>query len=233
MKKDDMVVFIDFDDTIYDTRNNAELSLREMFLHYDLGRYFPSYEDFSSDYWQTNHSLWGQYSREEVTRDYLIVERFRRPLSKGMDVTEEFCLEVSDYFLERNCLKGGLVEGARQLVDYLRSRYPLYVASNGFTEVQSRKIASAGLDGCFDGLVLSEAAGVNKPSPLFFDYAMKQAGCTSDNCIMIGDNYDTDILGAMNANIRQIYFHRSPEKPVPSPTPTHVVTCLKEVMDIL
>ena len=86
----------------------------------------------------------------------------------------------------------------------------------------------------FDKIILSEAAGVNKPSPLFFEYALKQTGHEAKDVIMIGDNYNTDIMGAMLSGIDQIYFN--PEgKPLQTSDkkPTHMVTKLKEIENIL
>lgn len=88
-------LFIDFDDTLYDTRGNAFLALRELFEHFQLNRHFDQPEQFYQAYWAANVSLWEEYSKGLITRDYLIVERFRRPLSagKGLDhPSVEYCL---------------------------------------------------------------------------------------------------------------------------------------------
>ena len=137
-------IFIDFDDTLYDTRGNAIISLAETFDYFSLGRYFDDPEKFYASYWKTNIDLWSIYNKGEISRDYLIVERFRRPLSEGKgleNVSEEFCLEVSDKFLEFCSVKPGTVKGARELLDYLKGLgCRLHICSNGFHEVQYKKL---------------------------------------------------------------------------------------------
>ena len=226
-------IFLDFDDTLYDTHGNAQIALEVMFREFGLDKHFSSFEDFSIPYWKTNIELWSQYAKGEITRDHLIMERFRRPLSlaPNLKVTPELCLAISDRFLD--CCT--VIDGAYHLLDYLKGKgYPLYMASNGFTEVQSRKLTRVGMTDYFDGIILSEAAGVNKPSPLFFEYALKQTGLEAKDVIMIGDNYNTDIMGAMLSGIDQIYLNPKCRPLLSSEqTPTHTVTTLKEIEAIL
>ena len=230
-------ILLDFDDTLYDTHGNAQIALEIMYNEFALDKHFPSFEDFSIPYWNTNVELWALYAQGEITRDYLILERFRRPLTlgKGLDVTTELCLSIGERFLDCCTEQTGVIDGAYHLLDYLKGKgYPLYMASNGFTEVQSRKLARVGMTDYFDGIILSEAVGANKPSPLFFEYALKQTGLEAKDVIMIGDNYNTDIIGAMLSGIDQIYFN--PEgKPLQTSDsiPTHTVAALKEIENIL
>ena len=117
-------LFIDFDDTLYDTYGNSVIALQETYEAFGLARYFADPQVFYDAYWQTNIDLWTQYSKGEITRDYLIVERFRRPLSVGeeLNVTEAYCLEMSDRFLDFCSSKAGVVDGAHELMDYLKSK---------------------------------------------------------------------------------------------------------------
>lgn len=242
MKYSDL--FIDFDDTLYDTHGNAILALQELYADFHLDRYFDKPEDFTVPYWQTNVELWDQYAHGLIERDYLIVERFRRPLSRGFvregdalkpfQPTREYCLEVSDHFLDLCACKPGVVDGAHQLVAALKAAgYRLHICSNGFHEVQYRKLTACGLLQAFDTIILSEDAGANKPSRQFFDYAFRQTGASPATTLMIGDNFQTDILGAQAVGLDVMFFNRHPDTFSPTAPVTYEIHSLAEAGAIL
>ena len=226
-------IFLDFDDTIYDTRGNADIALEELYQHFSLSGYFKCYEDFYTEYWSANTELWSKYSHGEISKDLLIVERFLKPLRTVGINNEDFALQLSDWFLDCTSKKGKLVEGAIPLLDYLKGKYRLHILSNGFSEVQYKKLRNSGVFEYFDSIVLSEEAGANKPGALFFDYAMKITGANLDDCIMIGDNFDTDIVGARNYSIPQIYFNPKSLPVNSGMEPTFQVKDLSEIKNIL
>jgi putative hydrolase of the HAD superfamily len=110
----------------------------------------------------------------------------------------------------------------------------MHMTSNGFHEVQYKKLAACGLRNYFDTIILSEDAGVNKPAPAYFDYALRQSGASRESTLMIGDNLQTDILGALNAGIDALLFNRwNVEANEVEPAPTFVVSTLRDIMHIL
>lgn len=234
-------IFFDFDDTLYDTHGNAVLALSELYDQYNLGQYFDDPKVFYDSYWYENVVLWSQYAKGEIDRDYLIVERFRRPLSVGMcpdgthfSPTREFCLEISDVFLDLCSCKPGVIDGAHEIVEYLHDKgYRLHICSNGFHEVQYKKLKSCGLFSFFDSVILSEDAGFNKPHKEFFDYAMKMSSASVDSTIMIGDNFFTDIIGAKNYGLDTLFFNAHPDDfTAPEPV-TFEVNRLLDIKNIL
>ena len=228
-------LFIDFDDTLYDTHGNAVIALHELFDTLQLGKWFPDANVFYDEYWKANIDLWTRYSKGEISRDYLIVERFRRPLSfgQGLEPTADYCLKVSDIFLDYCPSKPGLVDGAQELVEYLKlCGYRMHMCSNGFHEVQYKKLRACGLTEYFDTVILSEDAGYNKPAPQFFDYALQKSGADRNSTLMIGDNFQTDILGAKRSGIAVAYFNRFPEYPAAEQV-DYEVTSLRMLIGIL
>lgn len=237
MEKHYKDIFLDFDDTLYDTHGNADIALGELYEDFALHRHFDKFEDFHIPYWETNLDLWKQYAAGEITRDVLIVERFRRPLSKGRgleNVSVEFCLEVSDRFLELCAVKPGVIDGAHEVMDYLKSRgYGLHMCSNGFHEVQYRKLKACGMKDYFDTIVLSEDAGANKPSPVYFDYAFRTTGARPETTLMIGDNFQTDILGAKASGLDVMWFNPNPGQNKATEAVNYEIHSLRSIMDLL
>lgn len=205
------MIWFDLDDTLWDMTGNSVVCLRELYEAHKLGRFFDSPEQWDEVYHRINSGLWEQYSRGEITRDFLRVERFARPL-RLVGVAEDDALAMSEIFdkeyLDRLGSKTALIDGARELLECLKSAgCRLGIVSNGFREVQYRKMKSSGIDGYFDIVVLSDDAGVNKPDVRFFRYAEERAGTQSERNIIIGDNFHTDILGALSAGWDAVWYN--------------------------
>lgn len=236
-------LFIDLDDTLYDTHANSMIALKKLFDERCWEKIMPSYEAFRDAYFATNVDVWAKYAHGDIDRDTLIVERFRRPVVEmvkkcGGDtswITPEWCVAASDRYGDLISREPGTVPGAKVLLDYFKGRgYRLHICSNGFHEVQSRKLRSAGLQAYFSTIILSEDAGANKPRKEFFDYALAQTGARRETTIMIGDHYDTDIAGALNAGLDTIFFNRWNVDPKTlGRQPNYIVDKLIEIETIL
>lgn len=225
-------ILVDIDDTIWDTRNNSREAFQEIYRDQQWNNYFESFDQFYNLYLPINIQLWSLYAQGKVKKEELIVKRFMGPLSPYFKIDEKAALALNDELLKRIGEKQGTVEDAYDLLDYLEQRYKLIVLSNGFREIQYKKLKNSSLDKYFQHVILSDEVGANKPSRKIFDFALKTAGATSHQVMMLGDSWESDIQGAYQSGIDQIWFN--PDQIAEGEfSPTHTVQKLKEVMDIL
>lgn len=206
-----VMLWFDLDDTLWDMHGNSIICLRELYDAHDLGRFFKDHQEWDEIYHRINYELWDQYSRGEITRDFLRSERFARPLREvGVDagLADRLSAKFDVEYLERLGRKTTLIPGAMQLLEKLRAKgYRMGIVSNGFREVQFNKLRSGGIDGFFDIVVLSDDAGYNKPDRRFFEYAERMAGTEDKVNVIVGDNLSTDIRGALAAGWDAIWFN--------------------------
>lgn len=226
-------VLLDWDDTLWDFRHNAFIALKEVFFKYQLTRYFADFESFYELYEVHNKLLWKDYAAGKIDKDTLQRERFMYPFrQKGVE-DERLARNIGDDFLETTIKQTGLVAYARELVEYLHTKsYQLIVLSNGFSEVQYRKINASGLASYIDHIVLSEDVGVQKPDPRIYSYAVQLANAPKEQIVMIGDNVETDIKGAYDFGLDSILFDPLQEHK-DNPYATYQVIGLKEIENIL
>lgn len=225
-------LFIDLDDTIYDFSSASREAFMETYelLHYD--HFFDSFNHYYSIYEPYNLELWHIYGEGKITKEELNKRRYSYPLEvvgiKDQELADTFCREA----LGRIPTKNRLIDGAIELLEYLRPKYNMYILSNGFKELQSHKMRTAGIDKYFDALILSEDIGVNKPNRELYEYALEKTGSKLEESIMIGDMFETDIVGAANIGMKQIYFNPK-KKESHTFAPTYMVTELLQIKDIL
>jgi len=227
-------IFLDWDDTIGDFADAALRSLQQMFVQHNLEACFDSFDRFYAVYEQHNLELWGRYGVDEVTKDYLEFDRMFYPLTMAdRPFAPQQCIalaqRMADEHLQMTTEFFSLLPDAEETVRYLADRYALTVVSNGFVSVQYRKIDRSGLRDCFRDIVLSEEVGCQKPNPRIYEIALERGGWRPEEVLMIGDSWRSDIQGAIDAGIDQLWIHEG-ETDLPS---TYKVAHLRDVMTML
>lgn len=225
-------LFIDLDDTLWDTFNNNKESLKEVYDIYEFDRSYASFEVFFDRWFPYNNHLWDLYRQDKISKQQLVTKRFEH-MVEPMGITDpDFIQQLNKEFLQRSSSKSGLLPFALDILHYLQDKYTLHILSNGFREVQYKKMDNSGLTSFFDKIILSEDAGANKPSKDIFDYALSITSANREEVLMIGDSWEADIVGAHQSNIHQVWYN--PHRLCPSDfTPTYEITNLQELQNIL
>ncbi len=200
-------IFFDLDDTLWDFRKNSGEVLAELFEEHLLSEKLQAdFARFHEIYMRLNLELWNQYYKGDITKEYLRNQRFNLVFNKFGYDDYEGGLRITEQYLHRAPRRKHLKEGCIEILDTLSKRYHLHIITNGFREVQATKIDGCALRNYFGHIIVSEEHGFVKPDTRIFRLAEKLAGAAPQECVMVGDSYESDIVGGMKAGWEVIYF---------------------------
>jgi len=200
-------VFFDLDNTLWDFKTNTREAFNEIFNAFGLHERIPDFNCFLRIYEKNNEHMWLEYRNGNIKKDHLRKERMRLTFKEmGID-DPELSNKVGECYINTAPQKAYLFAGVLDTLQYLHQKYKLYILTNGFTEVQLRKIKNTGIQPYFDKIFMAEVIGYQKPDKRFFEYAIKSVHAHKIECLMIGDDLEADIIGANNAGIDQVFFN--------------------------
>lgn len=225
-------LFFDLDDTLWAFSQNARDTFEEMYRKYGYDRFFQSFQHFYTLYQRRNVELWEEYGNGQVTKEELNRQRFLYPLEAVGAGDATLAKNFSDDFFSVIPTKSKLMPHAREVLEYLSTKYNLYILSNGFQELQCHKMRSAGIDRYFKKVVLSDDIGVLKPWPEIFHFALSTTQSELRDSLMVGDSWENDITGARGVGMHQAFYDVTGKTEFPF-QPTYHIRDLKELMQIL
>ncbi len=225
-------LFFDLDHTLWDFDRNSAESLNELFDTFRLADAgIVSAEEFSRHFIAINRKLWADFDKNLITHTYIRQHRFPMVFrSLGVDESAVDA-DLNAEYLRLLPRKPHLLESARELLDYLKDRYTMHIITNGFAEIQAVKMDSSEIAHYFTYVVTSENANAKKPDPLVFRYALNISGASTAESLMIGDNYEADILGAKSVGLDTVFYNQ--KGLIVDNQPTYDIRHWKELMAIL
>ncbi|MDP5105773.1 MAG: YjjG family noncanonical pyrimidine nucleotidase [Polaribacter sp.] len=198
-------VFFDLDHTLWDFEKNSDLTFRKVFekqnITLDVNRFLEIYKPLNLEYWKL-------YREEKVTKQELRYGRLKKTFDAvnytiSDDLIDVIAIEYIDFLPHFN----HLFDHTFEILDYLKDKYQLHIITNGFEEIQTKKMQSSNILHYFNAIITSESVGVKKPNPKVFNFALTSANALKENSIMIGDSIEADIQGALNAGMQAIHFN--------------------------
>ncbi|PIF00770.1 MAG: noncanonical pyrimidine nucleotidase, YjjG family [Maribacter sp.] len=204
-------VFFDLDHTLWDFEKNSALTFGKILkanrVEVDLG-------DFLEVYVPINLAYWKLYREGKISKAELRYQRLKTVFDDlGHELSDTVINQLAIDYIEQLSSYNHLFPNALEVLEYLKPKYRLHIITNGFKEVQEKKLVNAKIRDYFDQVINSEVAGVKKPDPRIFKWALDKAQATSESSIMIGDSLEADILGAKEAGFYALHFnaHNEPE----------------------
>jgi putative hydrolase of the HAD superfamily len=215
--KDITDIFFDLDHTLWDFDKNSEISYKIIFNELNLE---VPLADFIDVYSIINVKLWKLFREDKIDKQTLRYKRLKDSfLAIGIDYPEAILSKIADLYIYYLSKQTSLLEGAIELLDYLKPKYKLHIITNGFAEIQENKLFNSNLSNYFDVVVNSEMATAKKPSPIIFKMALEMANVSKENSLMIGDSLEADVLGAIDFGIEAICYNYHKEK-----IPNHIIS---------
>ena len=198
------VLLLDADDTLFDFAQASAAAFSTLCRTCSL----PWSEEHQALYDSISQSLWAQLDRGQVTKEFLVVERFRRYLSRlGLPGDPAECNRI---YLEALGRSAVLLPHALEVCRTLAQDHRLYIITNAVASVQRARLSQSAIAPYIQGAFISEEAGAAKPSRAYFDYVLTHlSGVRPEDCLVVGDSLSSDIQGANNADLPCCWFNRT------------------------
>ncbi len=210
-------LFFDLDNTLWDFTTNSRLALKQTLVQNGIIEKLKSFDSYFETYEQINKSLWHDYHQKKVTKQVLIAERFSQSFN-SFGISGYNWHEINSQYLANMALQTRLFPETLETLQRLKEKgYRMYIITNGFKEVQRAKLDNCELSQFFSNVFISEEIQTTKPHREIFEHALKSTNASKKKSIMIGDSWDTDIVGALEFGIDQVMFLNNGQNEVPDP----------------
>ena len=200
-------VMFDLDDTLFDHRQTSAAALWAQAESRAALARRPRHL-VEREFRRLLEETWTRVLAGELTPEAARAERFRRLVlwcREEISLAQAEALAVgyrAEYQGQRRP-----VPGALELLQTLHGRVSIGIVTNNFVEEQWEKLAHCGFTDLVSYLVTSEEVGAPKPGREIFDTALRRAGCSPVEAVMVGDNWASDIMGATRVGIRAVWFN--------------------------
>jgi len=216
-------VLFDLDDTLFDHQHASACALGELRDRYAA---HIAFEAFAAEHARVLEKYHLRFLNSEFTLDAARAARMAEMFAAfGEAINEAKALEVSLRYRELHQANRRLVAGADELLEALHGQTKLAIVTNNSATEQWDKLRYLGIADRFDAVLISEEIGITKPHRAIFDAALSRLDCAQGDAVMVGDNWDVDVMGAQAAGIAAIWFNRF-NQPRRAPAPATEISAL-------
>ena len=232
------VILFDVDNTLLDFDAYVQEAMKSGFCKFNLGQYR---EEMYDTFTKINTALWVDLEQARLTYEELLQIRWNKIFS-ALNISGDGPA-FEKYFKESLFHSAIPIKGAYDLLDYLKGKYTLCVASNGPHDQQLNRLEKAGMLSLFSEVFTSGKIGFSKPSEEFFEYCMntlihreelRQHGeILPSEVMMVGDSLTSDMEGAIKSGMKTCFFDRKKSGKGSALPIDHTIHDLQELRDIL
>ena len=223
-------IFFDLDHTLWDFERNSAATFELLFERYQLS---IDLQHFNSVYTPINRRYWKAYRNAEISKETLRYGRLKDAFDElNLAVEDELIHHLAEGYIQHLTSFSHVFDHTHNTLSYLKSKYRLHILTNGFKEIQYKKLSGARIDQFFSCIINAEEVGVKKPHPEIFSAALQMAKVRPECALMIGDDLEADVLGALNVGMSAIHFNKDKIEQV-NDTPLVTIKNLIELKTLL
>ncbi len=222
-------LFFDLDHTLWDFERSSAETLTDLYTKYRLNELgIRTVSEFLEAFSMVNSLLWNLHNQSKADKAYIRQNRFKMVFGRLGLPESSLPTGMADEYLTICPTKPYLIDHAHTVLQALAGKYRLHIITNGFDDSQTLKLKSSGIYHFFENIVTSESTGHTKPAAEIFEYALMKANAHASTSLMIGDNPDTDIKGALLVGMEGILYN-----PESKPHPYLVKLEIKHLSELL
>ena len=218
-------IFFDLDHTLWDFEKNSEITFKLIFNKHKIPFEIKNFIDV---YRPINLKYWNMYRNNQISSKNLRHERLKEVFSiLGYNYNRALIDLIADEYIEYLSRQIHLFPHATTILDYLSERYELHIITNGFENIQHKKLYASKIDHYFKTVTTAEGSGYKKPDSRIFDYALNTAKAKPKESLMVGDSLEADIQGAKDFGMPAVYFGKNSNFEIVN------IECLSELKQLL
>nr|WP_294934708.1 YjjG family noncanonical pyrimidine nucleotidase [uncultured Flavobacterium sp.] len=200
-------IFFDLDHTLWDFERNSALTFETIFNKHNID---VDLTKFLSHYVPVNVKYWVLYREEKIGHVELRYKRLKETFDLVPYEIQDSVIDlIAEEYIKYLPTFNHLFDGAVDILEYLKPKYNLHIITNGFQDVQFGKLKNANIEHYFTTVTNSEMAGVKKPNPKIFEFALQLAKAQKETSLMVGDSLEADMEGAKNVGLDALFFNET------------------------
>lgn len=197
-------IFFDLDHTLWDFETNSNLTFQKIFKECQVDL---SVEKFMVHYTPINHQYWKMYRENKIEQEELRYYRLKDTFQAvDIDASDELINLLSERYILNLSNQTALLPYTKEILTYLKGKYELHIITNGFNQIQYKKLRNSAIDNYFKTVTTAEEVTYKKPHPKVFYHALNKAQADKKESLMIGDNLEADIIGAVQIGMQAIHL---------------------------
>ena len=151
---------------------------------------------------RVHEQLWGNDTDLDTIREKSMQQALRE-VGRPNDSLGSYLTKI--YFQRRDEART-IFPDARPSLELLARHFNLGLLSNG-----NSRSKVLGIEDLVSFEVFSQDHdAIDKPDPRIFEIAMHEARCQPNELLHVGDSWENDVLGALNAGATPVFFNRNP-----------------------